>query len=436
MTKPFPTRWLAAALLVPVLLGACASAGKRLEQGQTLEQQGRPVEAARRYIDALKKDPSLGEARLRLQDAGDRAVVAYLSQSRLDEDSGRLPEAAEGLLRLDDLRSDAAAVGVRLAVPADYGSLRAATLAHAVDHALDRSQAALQARDFAGALRWLAQAGDRWDPLPEQRERVQRMRYDAQLAWGEGELQAGRFRSAFEHAAQAAAIPGFSGGDAEALQREALERGTVRVAIFPVGVDPVLRRRLPQGLQAELNDVLALQQWQRPPQWLDVLDPRVAAREARRRMYDTQPIPVQDASYLGRNLGTRLVVVMELDSLRVSESGVETQRRVARTRAGVDTAFTVRSGRADHWARVSWEVAEAEGWRGVVERGSATAHDEQRFRRAEYAGDWRTLELSSADRALFERGGEASGVRVRELAGELAQELGRDIFAALLRRVN
>ena len=59
---------------------ACTSATKRLEQGQQLEQQGRRTDAARRYIDALRKDPSLTEARQRLFETGNGGLDARLTQ--------------------------------------------------------------------------------------------------------------------------------------------------------------------------------------------------------------------------------------------------------------------------------------------------------------------------------------------------------------------
>src|SRR4051794_9319280 len=85
----------APALLAALALAGCASAGKRLEQGVQLEQQGRPADAAQRYIDALKKDPSLGEARTRLLDAGQRAIADYLRDADAAEAASRWGDAAD-----------------------------------------------------------------------------------------------------------------------------------------------------------------------------------------------------------------------------------------------------------------------------------------------------------------------------------------------------
>ena len=80
-------------------------------------------------------------------------------------------------------------------------------------------------------------------------------------------------------------------------------------------------------------------------------------------------------------------------------------------------------------------LVEADGYRGLVDQGTATARSSQRVRRAAYNGDWRDLNLSSSDRAMFTGGGTDDRETGRELASGFAQELGREVFDALLRRV-
>jgi tetratricopeptide (TPR) repeat protein len=431
-----PPRLLVALPLLALLTAGCASAGKRYEQGQQLEQQGRPADAAARYIDALRKDARLVDARERLHDSGSRAIADYLREAQAEEAGGRPADAAEAQLQADALRRDAAAVGVQLDAPADYDARRRATLDHALGQVLGESDAALQRGDFPTAVRLLTRAAERWEPSALQRADLDRARSQAHLSWGEAELSAGHFRSAWEHAAALASLAGGPTGAAEALQREALRRGTRRVAIFPVGADPGLRRDLPAGFLADLNDALALNQWQRPPLWLEVIDPRLAAREARRRTREGEPVQPSDAGFIARNLGGDLAVVLEVDSVRRGETGVETQRRTARTRAGVDTAYTVREGRMENWVRARWAVVEVGGYRGEVDRGDASAHSERRFRRAVFSGDWRTLQLTPSERALFEHDEDGGGFRSREVADDLAARLGREVYDALLRRVD
>lgn len=425
----------AAVVALAAAAAGCASANKRYEQGVQLEQQGRASEAAQRYIDALKKDRTLTDARTRLVDAGQRAIADYLRDADAAEASGRYAAAAESLQRLDGLRGDAGAVGVALPVPGGYEQRRAETFGRAVDEALAEAEGALQRRDYPGAVRMLDRVPARWNPTPEQRARLDRSRQESQLAWAEGEMSAGRFRSAFDHARQAGG--GMAMGRAAELQAEALRRGTVPVAVFPVGAPSRMDERVRASILPELNDALALGPWTRSPQWIDVLNPVAASRLARQRGWWGRDIQPYEAAAMGRQLGAGMAVTMTLDSIRRTEAGVETVRRTAKTRAGVDTAYTVREGRLETWARVAWALVDVEGYRSAVEEGTVSARSATRFRHATYAGDWRDLELPQAERALFQRQDEGyNRETVRELANGLTDPLGRAIFDALLRRID
>lgn len=435
MTHLRPIR-RAAVLALAILAAGCASASKRYEQGLELEQRGRPADAAQRYIDALKKDRTLADARARLQDAGAQAINQYLGEAGGYESAGRYAEAADVLRRLDDLRADANGVGVPLSAPADYDQRRRATFDRAVDQAVNEASGAVARRDYSAAVGWLDRAVQRWDPSPAARERLVRTRYDALYAWAQGEMSAGRYRAAYERAGQALTLGGYGSGDAQALQHEALRRGTVRVAILPVGARAAVRDSLPQELFAELNDELALNHWNRSPLWLDVVDPVAAGREARRRGGGRQAIDPSTGAQIGRQLGARIAVVMELDSVRRGESDIVTQRRTAKTQAGADTAYTVREGRVETWVRVTWRVVDASGWGRVADQGTVTARSSARFRHATYRGDWHTLQLPFTDRVLFAGQGQSTPREtVRELVSGLSDRLGREVYDAVLRRI-
>lgn len=434
--SPLPLARRAALLLALAAVAGCASASKRYEQGVQLEQQGRAADAARRYIDALKKDASLADARTRLADAGQRAIADYLRDADAADAGARYADAAEALQQVDDLRADASGVGVPLAVPAGYEQRRASTFARAVDAALAEADAALGSRDYAGAVRVLDRIGQRWRPTPEQQARMDRSRTDAQLSWAETEMLAGRFRSAFEHARL-----GGGGVDASAraaeIQAEALRRGTARVAVFPAGTSARVDERVRASVIPELNDLLALNYWQRSPQWIAVLNPVEASRLARQRGWQGREIPPYQAASMGRELRADLAVAMTLDSIRRGETDVTSTRRTVKTRAGADTAYTVREGRLETWARVSWRVVNAEGFRGSDEQGNVSARAGSRFRRATYAGDWRDLDLPQGERMLFQRADEGyDRETVRELANGLSERLGREVFDAILRRID
>jgi hypothetical protein len=428
----FRLRFAASAVLAAAALAACASAGKRYEQGLQMEQQGRPVDAAQRYIQALKKDRSLVDARARLQQSGDQAVLDFLNEAGADEQAQRPAEAADALGHLDALRADASSVGVQLAVPADYAMRRSATFDRATDQAVREASSAVQRRDFGEAVRWLDRAGRQWEPGPAARGRLDRTRYDALFGWAQAEMQAGRYRSAFDRAGQAATLGLDGDGMAGSLQREALRRGTVRVAIFHVGTLPNTRNRLPDNLLPALNRQLSDRFWRTPPQWLEVMDESTRGGTG----YNRGALEPSQGASVGQRMGARLVVVMALDSIRQTEGDAVSQRRTAKTSSGADTAYTVREGRLETWARVTWRVVDASGWGSVIDQGTATARSGADFRKAEYKGDWRTLVLPASDRVLFDEGDRGYGREtVRELTSGLTDELGREVYDALLRRI-
>ena len=75
-------RWKVLPLLaLIVLLGACASATKRLEQGMEMAMRGNFDAASARYVQALEKDPSLTEARQRLVRVTDHAVSQHMQDA-------------------------------------------------------------------------------------------------------------------------------------------------------------------------------------------------------------------------------------------------------------------------------------------------------------------------------------------------------------------
>jgi tetratricopeptide (TPR) repeat protein len=421
------------AIAVAVLSASCASATKRYEQGQELEQQGRVADAAQRYVDALKKDPALVEARQRLLETGTRAIATAVQEANVLTASGAHADAADVLRRADEIIHDAAGVGVILPTPNGYAEQRSLTLDRAVDQALAQATTAAMRGDYAESVRLVERAEERWEPRPDRQAALNRGLYDAQLAWGQREASNGRFRSAYAHGESAAAVPGVDRSAINALQTDALRRGTILVAVFAT----VARAGTDNRLLPELNDLLALDHWQRPPQWIEMVNTIEAQRVVRNRGLAGRDLDVPNASALARQFGARYAVALTLDSVRYSESKVERRRKPARTRAGADTAFFVEEGQLELWARASWRTIAANAGRGVVDRGDASDHASTNFRRATYVGDWHDLELSSTDRAMFEqRDARDTQDMLRKVARGLSGRIGRDVFDALLRRVD
>src|SRR5947208_1226122 len=150
----------AAALLA---VAACTSATKRYEQGQAFEREGRPADAADRYIQALRKDARLESARIGLRAAGAAAIAKDLrsvdNADRTTVDGA--DAAADAVVAIDDLHRRALDVGVDLAFPLDYPDQRRATLDNAI--ALNRASALeLASRErFDMALERLRRASQR-----------------------------------------------------------------------------------------------------------------------------------------------------------------------------------------------------------------------------------------------------------------------------------
>ncbi len=426
-----------AALLPLTMAAGCMSANKRLEQGMKLEERGRPADAARRYVDALRRDPNLADARARLQESGRLAVEQYLSESDAASSAGAHGDAAESLLQLDALRRNAAAVGVELAVPADYAQHRRAVLDAAIEGAVDQSAQLAQSGRFDDALGRLERVG-RWQPGAEQRRRADEARLGTYAEWVESEMAAGRFRAAYGVAERAVAAlgPQFPGVDRIIdAQEYALAEGTLRVAVLPVAASPSAEQALPASFLRDVENELEAGAWARPPAFVQVVDPRDVRRQTRR--FDLDDLGyTSEAARLGRALGADLVVMVEIDSVAVTEPQPNRERRAVRTRSGADTAYVVRSGRREGWTRVRYAVVSVAD-RSIVSRDYVAPTSSRDYREAEYAGDWRQLLLSDDDRRLFDpsRRDDARANLMLDLSRRLAEELSREVYEQVLSQV-
>ena len=120
-------------LLTPALLTACASAGDRLNEGMQLQSEGRYMEAAYRYADAVDKDGTLEEARERLN------VVAHSALRRTMDSAADLGAGADAIaagdafLRGDRLVRRIRQIGVRYSPPQGYDDQRRETFDRAIE---------------------------------------------------------------------------------------------------------------------------------------------------------------------------------------------------------------------------------------------------------------------------------------------------------------
>ncbi|HEU4884688.1 MAG TPA: hypothetical protein VFT45_20700 [Longimicrobium sp.] len=428
---------LMAALLPLTMAAGCMSANKRLEQGIKLEERGRPADAARRYVDALRRDPSLADARARLEETGRLAVEQYLRESDAASAAGNHADAAETLLQLDAFRRDVAAVRVDLAVPADYAQHRRAVLDAAIDASIDGGAQLAESGRYTDALGRLERVG-RWQPSPEQRRAVDEARLDTYSGWMASEAAAGRHRGAYQVAERAINSLGRQFPGMERLveaQQYALDEGTLRVAVLPIAASRQAERTLPASFLRDVENELEGGAWARPPAFVEIIEPREVRREARR--FDLDDLGyTSEAARLGRAVGADLVVMLEVDSVAVTEPDPTRERRAVRTRSGADTAYVVRSGRREGWTRVRYAVVSVDD-RRIVTRDYVAPEASRDYREAEFAGDWRQLLLDDDARRLFDpsRRDDARANLMLDLSRRLAEQLSREVYDQVLSQV-
>jgi tetratricopeptide (TPR) repeat protein len=432
-TKQFVRAAVAAALF---LAAACASAGKRYDQARELEAQGRAADAARRYVDALKKDRSLAEARQRLQETGERAIADYLGDAASLATAGNADAAADRFADADELRRDASAVGVELGMPADYAQRRVAVYDRAIAAALAESRGAMQRGEWDAAVSRVERAASRYQPTAEQQRQLAQARYDAFVGHARSEMDRGRFRSSFAQAARAVEVFGRYGAAADAaldVEREALRRGTVRVAIVTPGVRAAYADSLPGDFVPALWEALGTKEWSKPPAFVELVGrERFEGTHYGRRWPETTPY---DAAAVARQLGADLAVVITIDSVHVQDA-VTTDRVAAKTRAGADTAYALNRGRRTLTTRIHYDVVQV-GSRRTLATAALTRSTGAPIRYATFRGDPAVLDLPRDDRDLFRSGWERAANRelVRELVDQLTERLGTDVYDRLLEQV-
>ncbi|GMV04433.1 MAG: hypothetical protein AMXMBFR53_07130 [Gemmatimonadota bacterium] len=433
-TKPLP-RLVAAALLL-LVAGACASAGKRLEQGMEAEAGGDYHLAVSRYIQALEKDPALTEAREGLMAAWDAALAQGLAFAGEALESGDATGAAEEFLALDDLAGRARDVGADLPTPGDYATRRRGALDAAVADLMahgERLRRERQWRDAGSAYRRVV---DEMDPSPGQRRAALDARAEALVEWAEDDFLAGRPRAAFLRAGEAldvaAEVPAEVADAAASLRERALSSGLRVLAVFPVGSTAEVRRASLAELDAQLSDVLETEHWRRPPLFVAVADP-ARVRQVTRRF--SPPGSELQPRRILEELGADFGALVEIVELTAEERDARTSTRAARTRDGRATSYTVEEGRIRYTLVAEVTLFDERGVRRDSFRARHTADDD--FRRARYDGSFEELDLSRGERLLFNPGEER---RVRALLqesmlGELAAETAAGIYQRVVDRI-
>jgi hypothetical protein len=433
----------AALLLLTTALG-CTSTRERFERAVDLEEEGRWAEASRHYIQVLEDEPNWEGARDRLRTAGANAVDAYLAAAKAAEQAEDFEAAVEHLDALDDLRDDAADVGVTLAVPDNYAATRSRLMDEALAAVLRRGERAEQDGDWREALDAYERA-ERYARTPEMDMQLAEMQARVHLKWAEDEADRGYFRAAYERAGSTLALLGPDhplSRRARTLQADALDIGTQFAALLPLGQTQSVARAAPALLLRDLNDVLTFDFWTAPPPFVAPVDPVRLRRALRHLDLDRSALSRRDAAEVGRFVEADLVVTGEITDYEEEERNIRNREREATLRgraSSVDgpatTTYLEQTVTLDVEATLDYRIIDPRS-RRVLDQGTVRASTSERIERGVYDGDYRDLDLSGAERELFEEterlGREAL---LNDLVDELAERYAERVYDDVLRAI-
>ncbi len=430
-----PTGYVLLACMLLVGLTACKSAEKSFNRANDLEAEGRYVEAARAYIEALKRDAELDAARLRLREVGPRAVSLYADEIASDEARGAYEHSLGVLDDLERLIREADIVGVTLDPPDNFGSYRSRLTDGAIREVLRAAVAAEDAGDWSEALRLYTRVEDRYgrSAVPE--------RFRVLLRWAEADLDRDYPRAAFGHAQAAIDLVGPSGAgvqDALELQRIALDRGTQQVAVLPIWRLESWLRTAPSTALTDLNEIMTYDHWSAPPPFIAIADPVQLRRELRRLRYHNRTLSRTELAEVGRLFEADYTVFIEATKFVTEEELSREETREVRTRGrnAQDTTYTFQRVNVKLTAEVVFQLVDTAD-RTVVQERKVDVEVRDRIERAEYAGDYADLDLSSSQRALFDKDEQEEARRVLEdeLIDNLSASMANAIYDAILARV-
>jgi tetratricopeptide (TPR) repeat protein len=417
-------------------LAGCVSVEKRYKKGQELEAKGRLEEAAQRYITVLTKDPNMEEARRSLADVGARVVEENLARARADEADGLYENAVAAINRIDGLRGRAGQVGVSLAVPDDYADFRRGTVDAAVVSLFRQGEDLEEAGNWPDALRTY----ERMAPYPltsEQRARVDGSRARILIEWAEQDMARGSFRAAYGHAQNALDIygpEGEAGAGGRAIQKAALDAGTMTVAVLPFWTGPATGDRPPRGLEGSLYDTLLYEYMAAPVLFVGPIDRGEIHREMTRLRVRSGEIPARTAGTVGLALNADFVVVGWIGSYRQEDGAPQETARQAPLRGdrSKSAAYTERRYTVKLTGEVTYRIIEPAS-RRVVGEETVAADASAAFRRARYDGDPAALDLSRDERRLFDR--EEWRRAEEELQASLVKKLAERTAAGVFEKV-
>lgn len=402
-----------------------------------MESKGRLEEAAQRYIKVLNKDPSMQDARVRLENVGSQLIDTYLQQASAYESTGAYENAVSALNRIDSLRRRTSQVGIVLSVPEGYEDYRQEMIDAAVASLFEQGEANEQAGNWAEALRRYERL--RSYPLsPEQARRADRARAGVHIKWAEQDMARAYFRAAFNRAQNALDIVGpdsETGKRALQLQKAALEAGTRSVAVLPFWASIGAAEEAPRGMESDLYDTLLYEYLSNPVLFVAPIDPGAIHREMSRLRIRSGEITQQTASMVGLTLNTDFVVVGWIESY-LFEEGIpeEIERRASLRRArSTQVTYIEKKIPVQMTAEVVYQVIDPKASR-VVSEETVVAKVTGQFRRGYFDGDYTTLDLSRDERMLFNKEEWLKAEEEMEtmLYNNLAERIAASIFNRIL----
>ena len=321
-------------LVSPILLAtACASAEDRFNEGIDLQAQGRYMEAAYRYADAVEKDPALQEARDQLLIVGDSAVMLALEEADRLDGRGELVAAAGQFQAIDRLMSRVRSVGMRLTEPADYRAARRTAYDRAIEWYMAEGEDASREGRWRNAVRAFASARGEFSPSRDQREASLDAQTRVLIDWAEVELGDRRPRAAYGIAERALSVrrstPRAIVLEVRDLQDRALEMGTVVVAALPVSATGRVRDIVGSELEIELDEGMETGYWRDAPPFVQMADANILRRELRGLLRGRIP---QSPALVGRALnliGADYGVMVEVTSIRISDEDFRVEEHTA-----------------------------------------------------------------------------------------------------------
>jgi len=359
-------RLRSALLLTVSFAAACASAEDRLNEGISLQSQGRYIQAVYRYADAIEKDRELVSARNRLRAAGDSAVMVAMDDADELERRGDPVQAATRYVEVDRMLERVREVGERIDLPSDYSAIRRGIFDSAINWRMAEGDRAVDEGRWQDARAFYANARGSYLPSRDQVEESLEAETNLLLRWAEVDLEDQNYRAVYDVAQEALEVRASPARSTvlavRDLQARALEAGTVVVAVVPVTADPGVREWLGGEFEMQLDSDLGLDHWTRPPPFVQMADPMILRTELRGLLRGQA---VQSPMLVGRALdliGADLGVMVRISNIEVVEEDVRRDTRTSvvernrRPRGGTISGMSYSTGNG-----IDPQFASAEG---------------------------------------------------------------------------